>query len=175
MGIVLVRVDDRLVHGQTVEAWAPFCKATGIVVASDEAKKNRIQKIAIESCSSNILAIKVEGIEELLGDRESSKLPTHPSDGRPENLCCGGKNTDRVIVIFSTLKDLMQAYNKGLRFSHINIGNIHHNGKGKKLTPSVYLDKEDEDILQNLLRLGVEVDIRAVPSDRPVDIVALLH
>lgn len=168
MGIVLVRVDDRLVHGQIVEAWAPFCRATSIVVVSDEANKNRIQKIAIESCSSNVLAIKVEGMEELLGDKE----PNRPSS---QNIFCGNKNPDRVIVIFATLKDLMQAYNKGLRFSHLNIGNIHHSGNGRKLTPSVYLDKDDEDILQKFLRLGVEIDIRAVPSDRPVDAADLLN
>ncbi|MBI5328631.1 MAG: PTS sugar transporter subunit IIB [Deltaproteobacteria bacterium] len=151
MSIVLVRVDDRLVHGQIVEAWAPFCKATCIVVASDEAKKNRIQRIALESCASKALTIKVEGIEESLEDIESSNM-----------------NTERVIIIFSALKDIMQAYKNGFRFSHLNIGNIHHNGKGKKLTQSVYVDKEDEDILHNFLDMGIELDIRGVPSDKAV-------
>ena len=152
MSIVLVRVDDRLVHGQIVEAWVPFCKATCIIVANDEAKKNRIQRIAIESCGSTVLAINAEGIEEMLKHVASEDI-----------------NQERIIIIFSTLKDLIWAYHKGFRFSYVNIGNIHHhNGDGIMLTPSVYLDKEDEDILQSLLKLGIEVDVRAVPSDRPV-------
>lgn len=153
MGIVLVRVDDRLLHGQIVEAWAPYCKATRIIVANDEAKKSRIRRLAIESCGSTALAIRVKDIEESI------------KDIAPDNT-----NKERVIVVFSTLKDLMQAYNKGLRFSSINIGNIHHNDKGKLLTPSVYIDEEDEVILHTLSQLGVELDIRAVPSDKPVDI-----
>ncbi|MBI3753805.1 MAG: PTS sugar transporter subunit IIB [Deltaproteobacteria bacterium] len=152
MGIVLVRVDDRMVHGQIMEAWAPFCMATSIIVASDEAKKDRIRKIAIESCSSKALAIKVEGIEEALRDVTSEDM-----------------NKERVIIIFSTLKELLQACNKGFRVSHVNIGNMHHyNGKGRMITQSVYIDEEDEVILRSLLKLGIELDIRAVPSDKRI-------
>lgn len=150
MSIVLVRIDDRLVHGQIVEAWAPFCKATCIIVASDEAKKNRIQRTAIESCSSKTLSIKVLDVEETVRDVTSEDM-----------------NKERIIVIFSALKDLAQAYNKGFKISNVNIGNIHHNdGKVRMITSSVYIDKEDEDVLQNLLKLGIELDIRAVPSDK---------
>ena len=155
MGIVLIRVDDRLVHGQIVEAWAPFCKATRVIVASDTVKNNLIQKTAIESCSSKALAIKVESIEETLRD-----------------LILEDMNKERIIIIFSTLKELLQAYNKGFVFSNVNIGNIHHrdaNQGGREITPSVYIDKEDEGILQYLLKQGVRLDIRSVPSDKPVD------
>lgn len=155
MSIVLIRVDDRLVHGQIVEAWAPFYKATQVIVASDAVKNNRIQRSAIESCSSTALAIKVEGIEETLRDMISEDM-----------------NKERIIIIFSTLKELLQAYNKGFIISNVNIGNIHHHDArqgGREITPSVYIDKEDEDILQYLLKQGIELDIRAVPSDRPVD------
>lgn len=155
MSVALIRVDDRLVHGQIVEAWAPFCKATRVIVASDAVKNNRIQRIAIESCSSTALAIKVEGIEEALRDMISEDM-----------------NKERIIIIFSTLNELLQAYNKGFIISNVNIGNIHHHNArqgGREITPSVYIDKEDEDILQYLLKQGIELDIRAVPSDRPVD------
>lgn len=150
MSVVLVRVDDRLVHGQIIEAWAPFCKATCVIVASDEAKKNRIQRTAIESCSSKALAIKVLGIEEAVRYVTSEAM-----------------NKERIIIIFSTLKELAQAYNKGLKVLYVNIGNIHHhNGKVRMITQSVYIDKEDEDMAQNLLKLGMDLDIRAVPSDK---------
>jgi len=33
--IVLVRVDERLIHGQILEAWVPFLKAACIIVAND--------------------------------------------------------------------------------------------------------------------------------------------
>lgn len=153
MSIVLVRVDDRLLHGQIIEAWVPFCRATCVVVANDEAKRNRIQRLAIESCESTVLSVKVEGVEETVNEVISDSA-----------------DRERVIVIFSTLRDLMHAYNKGFKFSILNIGNLHHNGGGRMITPSVYINKEDEEILRNLFRSGIELDMRAVPSDKPFNI-----
>ena len=39
-GVALVRVDNRLVHGQVLEAWLPALDAHGILVADDEAAGN---------------------------------------------------------------------------------------------------------------------------------------
>ena len=36
MDFTLIRVDSRLVHGQIIETWLPFLKATRIVVVNDE-------------------------------------------------------------------------------------------------------------------------------------------
>lgn len=36
MDFSLVRVDNRLVHGQIIETWLPFFKATRPVVVNDE-------------------------------------------------------------------------------------------------------------------------------------------
>ncbi|MDA8124239.1 MAG: PTS sugar transporter subunit IIB, partial [Deltaproteobacteria bacterium] len=36
MDIALVRVDNRLVHGQILEAWIPYLQASCIVVVDDQ-------------------------------------------------------------------------------------------------------------------------------------------
>jgi len=153
MSIVLVRVDDRLLHGQVMEAWVPFCKATCVIVANDSVSLNRTQRIALESCATEEVAIDVKGLREAVEDINSGRLAG-----------------ERVIVIVANPQDAMRAYSEGLMFTSINIGNIHHNGRCRRVTPSVYLDTADEEILLNFKRLGVEVEIRAVPSDKPVKI-----
>ena len=35
MGVTLLRVDDRLIHGQVVEGWVPYLKVDLVVVVSD--------------------------------------------------------------------------------------------------------------------------------------------
>ena len=44
MPVVLVRIDDRLVHGQVVEGWLKAIRATHIVVASDPVAADETQK-----------------------------------------------------------------------------------------------------------------------------------
>ena len=46
-GVALVRVDNRLVHGQVLEAWLPALDAEGILVADDEAAGNVLARSAM--------------------------------------------------------------------------------------------------------------------------------
>lgn len=149
MSVVLVRVDDRLLHGQVMEAWVPFCRATCIIVASDSASHDPVQRIALESCATREVAIEVEDLRGAVEDIKSGRL-----DG------------ERVIVVMANLQDAMRTYSEGLIFTSINIGNIHHNGRCRMVTPSVYLDTADEEVLLRFKGLGIEVDIRAVPWDK---------
>ena len=45
--VALVRVDNRLVHGQVLEAWLPALDAQGILVADDEAAGNMLARSAM--------------------------------------------------------------------------------------------------------------------------------
>ena len=46
--ISLVRVDNRLIHGQVVEAWLPRLKVKRVVVADDEAAANLLTNPALD-------------------------------------------------------------------------------------------------------------------------------
>jgi mannose/fructose/N-acetylgalactosamine-specific phosphotransferase system component IIB len=43
MSLVLVRIDDRLIHGQVVGGWLPVIQAERIVVVSDRAAGDSLQ------------------------------------------------------------------------------------------------------------------------------------
>ncbi|MDO8735330.1 MAG: PTS sugar transporter subunit IIB, partial [Elusimicrobiota bacterium] len=43
MSIVLIRIDDRLIHGQIIEGWLKTVHADRILVVSDEAVHDEIQ------------------------------------------------------------------------------------------------------------------------------------
>ena len=45
--IVCLRVDERLIHGQVAMTWTKELKLNGLVVASDEAASNEIQKMTL--------------------------------------------------------------------------------------------------------------------------------
>ncbi len=151
--IVLVRVDDRLVHGQVVESWVPFLKADYILVASDDAAANRFKRLAIESCGFSSLTIHVLGINDAIREIKS-----------------GNMDERRTIVLVGTLDDAMRLCEGGVKVTGINMGNIHHGGETKQISRSVYIDKVDEGIIERLKSMGVPIQIRAVPYDRPIDL-----
>jgi len=149
--IALVRVDDRLVHGQVMEGWVPYFKADNIIVASDEVARSAFHREAIESCSHGSLVVKVADAKDAIHD-----------------ICEGRYDTCRVIILVSGLRDAMRLYEGGIHFTELNIGNIHHGGEGRMITKSVYVDREDEEIIDRFMGLGIAIEIRAVPYERVV-------
>jgi len=145
----LVRVDDRLLHGQIICAWVPFIQADSLVVASDEAAKDALVSEIIESCGQDCVNVAVKSVEETV------EFLSDPS------------SKERVILVLGDLKDAMRAYKAGLKFDSINLGNIHHEDKGRKLTPSVIVNSEDEAIMAAFKEMGVKIDIRDVPGSEP--------
>ncbi|HHL39029.1 MAG TPA: PTS mannose/fructose/sorbose transporter subunit IIB [Deltaproteobacteria bacterium] len=143
----LIRVDDRLIHGQVVAAWVPFVKADVVIVASDEAAADSFQCTVLRSCAHKGLAVIVTTIR-----------------GAVEAVNSGTFRDSNLMVVTACLRDAMRLYDSGLRFSTLNIGNIHHDGDAREVTESVRITVEEEHILERFEGLGVRVDIRDVPS-----------
>ena len=147
-----IRVDDRLIHGQTMCAWVPYIEATNLVVASDTVAADKVKSSIMTSCCCDEIDVCVKGVDELLADTERS--------------CLQG---DRVLLIVSTVSDAVRLYKGGVTFDSLNVGNVHHNGEGHKVAQNVSFNSEEDEMLSELVSLGVKVDIREVPDSEPVD------
>lgn len=146
--VSLVRVDDRLLHGQIICAWVPFMKADMLIVASDEAASDSIVSDIISSCGHKGLGVQVKSLKDAVSYLE-------------------GAADEKVILILGDLADAMKVYELGLRFGSINLGNIHHEENGRRMTPSVIVDDDDVVIMDRLRLLGVRVVIQDVPASLP--------
>jgi mannose/fructose/N-acetylgalactosamine-specific phosphotransferase system component IIB len=51
-GILLARIDDRLVHGQVVAGWNRVLSAGNIIVSSDSVAADEFRKIMLENASA---------------------------------------------------------------------------------------------------------------------------
>lgn len=149
--ISLVRVDDRLLHGQIICAWVPHVEANALIVASDEVASNGLVREIMGACACEELKVTVLKVDDAV-----------------EKIKKDGDNHDRVILVFGSLADAMRFYEHGVKFMALNIGNIHHVEHGRKIAPSVIVDEQDEDIMERFVALGVAIDIRDVPASASV-------
>lgn len=150
--IALVRVDDRLLHGQIICAWVPYARADSLIVASDEAAGDSLASEIIESCGCKGLSVHVKKIKETVRYIES-----------------GVSAGERIILIVGSLRDAMRIYEDGMGFKKLNIGNIHHeHDGGRRVSPSVIINSEDEAVIERFEELGVGIEIRDVPASAPV-------
>lgn len=156
MPIALVRIDDRLIHGQVVESWIPLIHAEKVCVISDSAATDETQKALME------LAIP-EGVHlEVLSITEATKS------------FLSKESAQRILVLAPSPKEILALLEKGVRFAQVNVGGLHYSAGRVQLGKVVYISEEDRDALRGILNRGVALEGRGVPSDEPMDIAHLL-
>ncbi len=159
MDIALVRVDNRLIHGQILEAWVPYINAACIVVVDDEVAGDFFRETVIRMAVPREVEVIISSVEEFV---------------RHYTYCTGqGK---KAIVLFSSIADAFKAFHLGFKFEKLNLGNVHHiqniqNEQGRGFCSScVFLNDSD---IQNIISLmdsgGVHVELRRIPLEDPVD------
>jgi PTS system mannose-specific IIB component len=152
-GVALVRVDNRLVHGQVLEAWLPALGAHGILVADDEAAGNVLARSAMALAippGVSFEVLRVPAAAELL--RPGGKGPQGP----------------RTLVLLRDVRDAVALADAGVPIPQLNVGNVHFATGRKQVTPSVFLNDAELAGLERLARAGTQVEVRAVPSETPV-------
>ncbi|MBN2180217.1 MAG: PTS sugar transporter subunit IIB [Deltaproteobacteria bacterium] len=152
MDSILVRVDNRLVHGQILEAWVPSFKAVSIIVVNDEVARDLFRESVIRMVVPSYIKLYVFDVEEF-----------------SKSCSYNDWKLGRSIILFDTIGDALRAYNLGFAYDRINIGNV-HDGEGKCcVSSSIFLDRKDAEDLKTLVESGVTVEIQCIPNDRPVD------
>ncbi len=144
--ITLVRVDDRLLHGQVLHAWVPAVGAdTLLVVAGEERRKIFERELADLSgaCGCEIM---------VLGLKDAARF-----------LSGSGEARRRVLVVLPGLALALELFRAGVAFGRLNIGNIHHAEFVERLSSSAVITEEERAALDELREGGVEIDVRALP------------
>jgi mannose/fructose/sorbose-specific phosphotransferase system IIB component len=149
--IVLSRIDDRLIHGQVVEGWVNYLKATRIFVADDRVAANPFQRAIMELSVPQGLKVSIGCVEEICGQLSAAAL-----------------DADRIILLFSNPADVVRAMESGLDCRALNIGGMHYVPGKHKLMDVLSVDDTDLAALKKLAAKGIKVDIQTVPTQRPV-------
>jgi len=147
--ISLVRVDNRLIHGQVVEAWLPRLKVSRVVVADDEAASSPLIRAAMGLAVQSSVDVKIEP----MGQVDFKSLST---------------DEVKTLVLVREIASVVEAKDRGLSLSHVNLGNVHFSTGRKQVSPSVFLSPEEMNQLKMLADQGVEVECRGVPTEKPV-------
>ncbi len=149
---LFVRIDDRLIHGQVVEGWVQYLKATRIFVADDRVAANALQRSIMELAAPQGLLVTIGGVRDICGQAQTA-----------------GQN-ERAILLFSNPADVLQALNYGLRCQTINLGGMHCVPGKRKLREVLSVDDADIASLREILDRGIAICIQSVPNEKPLQL-----
>lgn len=150
MPIIFARVDDRLIHGQIVQAWLPELNIDEVVIPCPKERENRVNK--------NLLRLSLPFEYEL----------TVMDPARCVGYMASSKK--RILLLMGALEDLQPLLEDGLQIKSLNIGGMHFKEGAQKLADNVFLNAGDKNTLRILNDLGIDIETRAVPSSKSVSL-----
>ncbi len=142
----LFRVDNRLVHGQIIEAWLPFLQAKRLIVANDELAKDHLRQQIVS------LAIPKQIIVSFI---TLGQLPS-----LLDNI------HEKTLVVLENCADLKHILTFDLVIPRINIGNLHFGANKKQLLPHVAVTEDEYNFLEDINKKYL-LDFRAIPTEKP--------
>jgi mannose/fructose/N-acetylgalactosamine-specific phosphotransferase system component IIB len=158
LDIALVRVDNRLIHGQILEAWIPYLKAACIVVVDDLVVSDFFRETVIRMAVPSGVRVIVCGVAEFA-----------------EGYAFGRGKGPKTIVLFSNISDAWKVRHLGFLFDQLNIGNIYNEECKVCCTPAVLLSDTDILDINRLRDAGVKIELRRVPREKPVDLFEIVR
>ncbi|MBC7232878.1 MAG: PTS sugar transporter subunit IIB [Chloroflexi bacterium] len=153
----LVRIDDRLIHGQVVAVWVKHLRTDRIVIVDDGVAKDPFMQEVLRLAAPPGITVDVCSIQEgiaTLGEEAPQR--------------------DRTMVLLRSPQAARQLFDGGVRFTHLNVGGLGA-GPGRKLVfKNISMSDEEKEILKSLVRDGVRITLQTVPGEQCVDFSSLV-
>jgi PTS system mannose-specific IIB component len=158
MAIALLRVDDRLVHGQVVEGWLPSLKADLVVVVSDAAALDPVQSALMKMALPDGVGLLVLSVA-----------------AAPAALSAPQLSARRALILVPGPAEALALLEKGVAVDRVNVGGLHFTVGKVQLGRALFLDEKDKDALRAIAARGVRLEGRPLPSDPLEDLAPMLR
>jgi PTS system mannose-specific IIB component len=158
MSVILVRIDDRLVHGQVIEGWVKSLRINHVVVASDAVAADEMQRALY--CLAVPYGIKLDCLSVI----DAAKGWAQDAWG-----------ADKVILLTSNPQDVVRLVQAGAPVKSVNVGGMHYRQGRIQVLKAVSLDDSDVTAFRVLAEKKIALEARPLPLDEPVNVSTLLN
>lgn len=156
MAIELVRIDDRLIHGQVATSWVNDHKIAQILIINDAIKEDNMQQSIIMMTAPNGVEVKIFGVQQFIDIMKKTEIKK------------------RTMLIMTSPKDVYALIESGIVIKHLNIGGMRFGDNRKKLSSSVFTTLEDEEYFRKMIAMGVVIEIQLIPRSEAISLANLL-
>lgn len=157
----MIRVDDRLIHGQVALLWTKQLGINRIIVANDKVAASDLQKNALLMAAPEGVKVAIVTVDKAI------KLANDP---RAKRL--------KILIIVNNIKDLKTLVDQINSYDKVDLANYGRISgdisKMKKISDTVYLTKDDEKMVKEI---GDKVDnfvYQPLPSDKAEKFITLM-
>lgn len=145
---LLVRVDDRLIHGQVLTQWASTINTQKIVVIDDEVSKDKMRKNILKFAAPDDMKISIFSAEKAVEVWNKNQF--------------GNLN---VFVLFRDVNMIKKCKDLGLTFDTILLGQMAITGDRKQIYRSLGFNEQEGKTVLDLEKDGMNIFFQMSPND----------
>lgn len=147
MSIEIIRVDDRLIHGQVAIGWTRSRGINTILAIDDATAKDRMQcqlmKMATPPGVTPYFLTVDDAAEKILKDTYKNK---------------------KVMILVKGPAELSALFDKGIEMSEVNIGNQRSGENKIQLASQMFATKEELNLWKQISDKGIKLYAQGVPG-----------
>lgn len=148
-GIIHVRVDDRLIHGQVANYWLAYYKSTRAMALDERASKSDMLRASLKMATPSGVSLSVLAPEKAIA-----------------NINNGNYIGQRVFIVSKDIAGVYELFKNGVQFEELNLGNVTQNTGGTHvLDKTVRVNNEELVMLQEMNSNGITVYCRFAVDD----------
>ncbi|HEX7544230.1 MAG TPA: PTS sugar transporter subunit IIB [Candidatus Limnocylindrales bacterium] len=151
MSFRLVRIDDRLIHGQVVTGWLRALGAKRIVIVDDATARDEFLREVLTLAAPQGVPVEVLGLAD--GAARCLELASSP---------------EPVIVLARSPRTIVALRQAGVPIEVVDLGGMGAGPGKRRLHKTISVSPDDLASLRLLEEMGTRVEIQIVADDRPI-------
>jgi PTS system mannose-specific IIB component len=151
MSLRLVRIDDRLIHGQVVAVWLRALGAQRIVIVDDATSRDEFLREVLTLAAPQGVPVEVHGVTD--GAVRLIELAATP---------------EPVMVLARSPRSVLGLRQAGVPIDVVDLGGMGSGPGRKRLHKSISVSPDELRELREIEQLGTRVEVQIVIDDRPI-------
>ena len=154
--ITMTRVDARLVHGQVVARWIKYLNSDRIIVIDDETANDPLMVELFRLATPPDIKLLCWRVTQAVMEWENNQF-----------------GEGRAILLFKNILTAEKAWNDGIKYHDLNIGQIPKEPGRKLAYATAYINTAEAGILDRMSKNGVNVYFQSTPDDdqQPLELI----
>ncbi len=147
MKISMIRVDERLIHGQVTMGWARSSSANLILAVNDLVAKDEFQKKLMMMAAPVGAPVEIYSVDDVVEKLNNNVWPNAT-----------------ILLLLRNPVDMLRLVEKGIKVNKINVGGVRSPGATIKLTKEVSATPEELLAWKKLDQSGIRIEVQWTPG-----------
>lgn len=152
--LVLVRIDDRLIHGQVVTQWMKDAHANKVLIIDDILPDDAFMKRVLKAAAPPGVKCIIKSV--------ADSIPYIQGDPRADD--------EAILVLVKFPWVIESLLDAGISIPKVILGGMGIRGDRKVFNRNVAANEEEVECMKRIVSKGSEMVYQLVPSDAPVDV-----